>query len=336
MGPRRPNAPVNTGRNKSHKDVARRPNAEHGTLPHDLQQAILDHFRRAFPFQDAANLKATIQEVKGHLFHRDFINAFGKPEYLSAYALRWSASRALCYADVFSRLDILAKKPPTIDDRHEQSVSKVVCIGGGGGAEIVALAAATHATDTRMEVTAVDVADWSPTLEKVREALITPPPLSTYASEALRQTNRSMVEPERLRLKVVQQDILECKDEGLREVLEGVGLCTIMFTLNEMFSSSISKTTALLLGLGEVMGLGTWLVVVDSPGSYSEVGLGKEQTKQYPMKWLLDHTLMKLAKGKWEKVMGDDSKWFRVADDLKYHLDLENMRYQIHLYRRIG
>ena len=333
MGPGRPSRNVNAGK-KSHKEVPKTYEHVHAPLPLELQQSILDQFRRACPFSDAANLKQTVQEVKGHLYNRDFAAAFGKPEYLSAYALRWSASRALCYGEIFANLDFLQmkQKPPQV---HE-SASRVVCVGGGAGAEVVGLAAAMHASDAKTKMTAVDVADWSSTLEKLDHVLVSPPPLSTYASEAVRGANRSMIEPGMLEVKFMQADILECRGETMREMTLGVGLCTIMFTLNELFSSSISKTTALLLGLGETMTVGSWLLVVDSPGSYSEVKLGTEQqTKQYPMKWLLDHTLMDVAKGKWEKAVEDDSTWFRVDKQLKYPIELESMRYQIYLYQRI-
>ena len=333
MSPRRPGSNVNTGRDKSHKEAPKRSDNQHALIPLELQQSILDQFRHAFSFTDATNLRQTIQEVKGHLYNRDFASAFGRSDYLSAYALRWSASRALCYAEIFAGLEF-PQNPPVASDPQERA-SRVVCIGGGAGAEVVGLAAALHASDTKLQLTAVDVADWSSTLERLGNMLVHPPPLSAYASEAVRKSNRSMIESERLHVKFVQQDILECRDEPLKEMLMGVGLCTIMFTLNELFSSSISKTTALLLGLGEVMEVGACLLVVDSPGSYSEVKLGKEQTKQYPMKWLLDHALMEVARGKWEKVMDNDSTWFRVEKQLKYPIELENMRYQIHVYRRL-
>lgn len=333
MGPGRPSRHVNAGKT-SHKEASKRSKHEHAPLPHELQQSILDQFRHAFPFTNVANLKEPIQEVKGHLYNRDFTAAFGKSEYLSAYALRWSASRALCYGEIFANLDFLQMKQKPRQVR--ENASRVVCIGGGAGAEVVGLAAAMHASDAKMEVTAVDVADWSGTLETLRNMLVSPPPLSMYASEAARKANRSMIEPGNLDIKFVQRDILDCKGEESRELMHGIDLCTIMFTLNELFGSSISKTTALLLGLADVMTVGTLLLVVDSPSSYSEVMVGKEEkTRQYPMRWLLDHALMDVAQGKWEKVMEDDSKWFRIDNHLRYPIDLENMRYQIHLYRRI-
>jgi hypothetical protein len=60
----------------------------------------------------------------------------------------------------------------------------------------------------------------------------------------------------------------------LQSVLAGVSLVTIMFTLNELFTSSISKTTALLLSLTDAMEPCSFLLVVNRPGSYSEVSIG--------------------------------------------------------------
>jgi 25S rRNA (uracil2843-N3)-methyltransferase len=339
-GQRQPGPKVRPGENtKPRKESAKPESADpdHTSLALAMQQILLDTFRQAYPFQDATNLQATIQEVKAHLYHRDFIVAFGKTDYLEAYALRWSASRALCYTGIFAQLETLRTgMEPSANDLHGRSASRVVCIGGGAGAEVAALAAAMHASDTRMEVTAVDIADWSGALNKLETALTTPLTLSAYASEAVRMANRSMIQPERLKLEFVHQNILDCGGDGLRNMLIGAGVCTIMFTLNELFTSSVAKTTALLLGLGELMDAGAWLLIVDSPGSYSEVKLVNEQkTKRYPMKWLLDHTLMEIAKEKWEKVMQDDSRWFRIASQLKYPIQLEDMRYQIHVYRRI-
>ena len=35
----------------------------------------------------------------------------------------------------------------------------------------------------------------------------------------------------------------------------------------------------------------------------------------------------------WEKLESADSVWFRLAEGLRYPIPLENMRYQMHLYR---
>jgi 25S rRNA (uracil2843-N3)-methyltransferase len=82
---------------------------------------------------------------------------------------------------------------------------------------------------------------------------------------------------------------------------------------------------------------GTLLLVVDSPGSYSTVSLNGAE-KKYPMQWLLDHTLLdegpKGDTAAWSKLTEDESKWFRLDTRLRYPIELEDMRFQLHLYRR--
>ncbi|ETI20576.1 hypothetical protein G647_08613 [Cladophialophora carrionii CBS 160.54] len=322
-------------------------------LPIELQQMILDIFRRAFPFDhDQRDLRTTIQEVKGHLFQRDFARAFAKPEYLDAYALRWSASRALGYASIFLHGDLQQAwsklhSSSSPGERHPApSACSVLCIGGGGGAEVAACAAAARTILpplAKMNVHVVDIADWSSCLQSLETAFCTPPQLSAYASEGAKAANRAFVSSDSFDVLFSQHDILGVSEADLAPMLQDVHLCTIMFTLNELFSASITRATAFLLALTESISVDSWLLVVDSPGSYSEVKLGTgddSKTKEYPMKWLLDHTLLEVARdgdnSKWKKVVSDDSRWFRLNQQLlKYPIELENMRYQIHLYQRV-
>jgi len=149
-----------------------------------------------------------------------------------------------------------------------------------------------------------------------------------------------MIKADQLQLQFDQHDVLGYSADQLQSMLGNVTLVTIMFTLNELFTNSIAKTTALLLGLTDAMQPGSWLLVVDSPGSYSEVALGQGLPKKYPMQWLLDHTLLQLAGNsidginKWRKQLTDESRWFRINAELKYPVELENIRYQIHLFQR--
>lgn len=65
------------------------------------------------------------------------------------------------------------------------------------------------------------------------------------------------------------------------------------------------------------------------------------------MKFLLDHTLLTVAEGMWEKLVSQDSRWFRRDANSKLHynvdleggqgfIKLEDMRFQIHVYRRLA
>lgn len=312
-------------------------------FPTEVQQMVLDAFRRAFQSDTEAAVKAAIQAVKGHLFLRDFAAAFARQEYLEAYALRWSASRALGYSDIFLHGDLQQVwLGGTAHEPLSASATTVACIGGGGGAEVAACAVAAHSYSlSKVDVHAIDIADWASCLSKLQNTMSTPPPLSTYASERAKAANRSLVSRDQLGVRFSHHNILAVSEKQLRDLLGGLRLCTIMFTLNELFSTSIASTTAFLLALTDAMAPNSWLLVVDSPGSYSEVTLGRGQdarTTQYPMKWLLDHTLLEVAGGNnsnWKKHVSDDSRWFRLSRSLKYPIELENMRYQIHLYQRI-
>lgn len=130
-------------------------------------------------------------------------------------------------------------------------------------------------------------------------------------------------------------------------------LVTLMFTLNELYTASAPRTQLFLMKLTDVLPTGALLLVVDSPGSYSEVQVNNSP-KKYPMHWLLDHALLRSDKKRenggeaergwvegnderqrWEKLIGDESRWFRLPGGLRYPIELENMRYQIHLFRRV-
>ncbi|KAK1980771.1 hypothetical protein LZ30DRAFT_594098 [Colletotrichum cereale] len=216
---------------------------------------------------------------------------------------------------------------------------------GGGAAEIAAFAAYLSQQPSSRSLggalALLDSAPWADAIDKLHDALTTPPPLSQYANAAARAANVAIIEPGRLTSSFTQQDVLAMTRNQLSQKLgDGPLLVTLLFTLNELYTTAgIGKTTAFLLDLTATVPLGSLLLVVDSPGSYSEAAVGKE-SKKYPMQWLMDHTLVTkpekegVVEGcRWEKLESHDSVWFRLADSLKYPIPLENMRYQMHLYR---
>jgi 25S rRNA (uracil2843-N3)-methyltransferase len=399
----------NKARNRQRVEAAS-PNVEKHTLlpliPLELQQQLLNVFKNSFTSSDSLeNVRGRIQEVKQHLYNRDFARAFGDERYLKVYALRWSASRALSYLNVFHEVlgwvrpsgmvnpnamqqtvpfgtnpafDGVGTTPKAPQANHDLQVksadvekaTRVVCIGGGGGAEIVALAglaryridqtihaalryhheaqAATATNPRHMSIVVLDTADWTKVISELEMAICSPPPLSKYASEAVRAANNALLPAQAVDITFKKQDVLNPTGDDLNLIFQGADLVTIMFTLNELFSGSIAKTTTLLLSLTEALWSGALLLIVDSPGSYSTIGLGSGaelEEKKYPMKWLLDHTLLELApretsekqtkEPKWEKLVEDDARWFRLDEQLQYPVDLENMRYQFHLFRRL-
>ncbi|KAI9777775.1 MAG: hypothetical protein M1839_008570 [Geoglossum umbratile] len=365
------------------KSVSQTNNHSSRSVTTDLHQLLLNVFGNAFPARYPLDT-SLIQQVKQHLYNRDFEKAFGHEEYLEAYAVRWSSSRALGYANIFADIsehlpsdfqkvdgaseaeDVVENSPDGLKVQGEMSQSpasgdgtlNVVCLGGGAGAEIVGLAGFLHHLQasttpglrpTRLKVTAVDVANWSSVVHVLGANVTTAPPLSKYSSEKAKAANTPLVCGDDFSVTFLQCDLLDADIDRLGLLVKESNLITLMFTLNELYTSSVPQTTKFLLSLGSLVRSGTLLLVVDSPGSYSTIEIGgsgsnkgsaAKTEKRYPMHWLLDHTLVETSSDdtsgqqhpRWKKVLSDSSRWFRLPDGLRYPIELENMRYQIHLY----
>jgi len=335
-------------------------------IPLELQQLLLNIFRSTFAERFETDINPLLQEVKGHLYNRDFAAAFGNKRYLEAYAARWSPSRALGYAETFwdVKEHLFSNHIPNPEDQDERvgegeggkKCWKVVCLGGGAGAEIVALAGVQKMLSAgegeiketgnhKMYVTAIDNADWSAVVKTLATQLETTPTLSKFASAAAKAANTPLLTPGSFNITFTKHDVLAPESLDMVSCLQNASLVTLLFTLNELYSASLPLTQRFLLGLTANMRPGSLLIVIDSPGSYSSVTLNGAE-KKYPMQWLLDHTLLKQANGnqkvrgeeevpRWKKLHEDESKWFRMDEELTYPIELENMRMQVHLYRRI-
>lgn len=344
----RPKAPESR---KASKETAK-PEAARARNHFDAQQqqAILNVFQDAFgELLSSDGLSTVLQEVKQALFNRDFAKAFGQEEYLDVYAARWSPTRALCYGSVLQtikpHLDTICRFHPGEGDgpnEPSQPALRMVSIGGGA-AETAAFGAFLGRTGNdgpRGSIHVVDSAPWARVVEKLRAGLTTPPRLSKYASAAAREANAAVVSPARLSVTFAQHDVFALGRAGLAGHVGGERpvLATLLFTLNELFTfGGVGKTTAFLLDLTAVLPAGSLLLVVDSPGSYSETVVGK-QARRYPMQWLLDRILLPSENApvegrRWTKLESLDSVWFRLPEALDYPIPLEDMRYQMHLYR---
>jgi len=249
--------------------------------------------------------------------------------------------------------------PPTAESQSSRPGLRVASIGGGAGAELVATAGwlrlqADEDNDSddpiageapvdlnSVEMHCVDIAEWSSVVNKLEAAITTPPAISKYASAAAKAANTALIPAGAMKIESIRQDVLDANPDCLRSIFQSSDLITMMFTLNELYSTSVSKTQRLLFELTVATRPGTLLLVVDSPGSYSTVTINGAE-KKYPMQWLLDHTLLEASRktrvlppgDHWTKVLTDESRWFRLPKGLDYPIELENMRYQIHLYRR--
>jgi 25S rRNA (uracil2843-N3)-methyltransferase len=258
--------------------------------------------------------------------------------------------------------------------QNGQRVARIVCFGGGA-AEVVAVAGAVRylhptamgkpaqiseetsiteslksltvmdcQTQPNVDLLLVDTAAWGDVISKLNTTITSPPPLSKYASATAKASNASLLAPGILNTSFTQQDILEASIDNLGTLIGAdPTLLTLLFTLNELYTHSISLATAFLLNITRLAPKGSLLLVVDSPGSYSETTVGKDgEKKKYPMHWLMDHTLLEKHSKRgeqdtpaWEKLVGDESRWFRLDEGLRYPISLENMRFQVHLFKRL-
>jgi 25S rRNA (uracil2843-N3)-methyltransferase len=335
------------------------------TLPTTAQQRLLDIFSHAFQeVLSSPTFTSTLQEVKQALFDRDFERAFGKEEYLEVYAARWSPTRALCYASVLAgiraelasiasraaasaSLLVTREEGAAIQNESTETSAyagtlKVLAIGGGA-AEIVALGsflsqARSEPAPRQLETTLLDSGPWSDVVAMLERGLTTPQPLSKYASAAARAANHALVSVEAMRTQFVQGDVLTMDTAQISDLSAAASgrpcLVTLLFTLNELFTAGgLGPTTTFLLNLTAVLPPGSLLLVVDSPGSYSETSVGSH-AKKYPMQWLLEKVLLEETDNRtWMKLQSRDSVWFRLAAELRYPIALEDMRYQMHLYK---
>ena len=386
-GPARGNAPP---AHSNHRPPLSRSSNAPLRLPLPTQDLILSSFTTALAADlHDPSLPARIQTLKGHLYDRAFDRVFDDAAARRAYATRWSASRALAYAELLVREPLLAgllldapdgpgrgggggggggssnNGPRQQGAQDGGSVTRpptVTCLGGGAGAELVGLAGARRhvrggaargegAGPGALDVRVFDVADWRNVLDLLGDALA-----AAHADAA------GPGAPE-VSLRFVRQDVLAADvamapaDATVADAVSTSTLVTLLFTLNELYAASLAGTTRLLMSLGAWARPGTRLLVVDSPGSYATVQLGSQrsastgegeargQEKRYPMQWLLDRTLLGeayvdqgAASGEgilWRKVLQDDSRWFRKAEGISYPIELEDMRYQLHLYERL-
>ncbi|KAF2793544.1 hypothetical protein K505DRAFT_325407 [Melanomma pulvis-pyrius CBS 109.77] len=369
-------------------------------LPIELQQLLLNVFRDTFPAsKEFEDLKPVLQEINDALGQKDFEIAFGKIEFLEAYSVRWSPSRALTYATLLAYIcNEKAREEAWVQllvalERTTENPANIVCFGGGA-ADLLAFAgllrylrsdaagkpdgivsnhhgevsiqhgnmpemsnalsvSKTEPTSTVMDLHLIDKADWASVISDLHASLRTPPILSKYASATARLSNASFLASKALSVSFTKANILESSIDDLRAMI-GVDpvLLALLFTLNDLYVASIPKTTAFLLKLTAAAPKDALLLVVDTPGAESEVGRsindekddGEErESRKYPMHWLMDKVLLDQgmrkegdlhSAAKWEKVMDEENMSNKLEEGLRYPV-LENLRFQVHLFRRM-
>jgi 25S rRNA (uracil2843-N3)-methyltransferase len=123
-------------------------------------------------------------------------------------------------------------------------------------------------------------------------------------------------------------------------------LITLFHTLNDLLASSVAKCAAFLLKLTMAAPKNSFLLIIDGLDSSSEIIVGKDdqgrEKNTYPMRYLLDMVLMEKQlsaavdqKQSWERLVGDQSRYFRIPEGLTYPVRLENIRFQVYLFKKL-
>ncbi|CAB4254139.1 similar to Saccharomyces cerevisiae YLR063W Putative S-adenosylmethionine-dependent methyltransferase [Maudiozyma barnettii] len=311
-------------------------------------QEVLDLFKRTFDHELYGNdgddendessglekLQAQIQEVKSHLYDRDYIGAFDNDTKRVAYCCRWSPARALGYASLFSHFESITN----ILTCHEQEDKSVLCIGGGAGAELVSIASiftpsrpfmskyskksedgGKTVSNGKLNLHLVDIAEWDHVTDRLLKQIETH---WLYSNEF-----------ESFNVNCELNDVLKMDSKALQ--LNKLDLITLLFTTNELFKEQKAGSIRFLQNLNKNCQKGCLLLIVESAGSYSHITIG---TKKFPLQFLIDMILCgqrgQESKGDWEIVDQDDSTWYRCGTKLDYPIKLENMRVFYRLYRK--
>lgn len=225
---------------------------------------------------------------------------------------------------MFTSVDVLTELLERRARKGERS--KILCIGGGACSELIALASicaekpqgslTETSEDTlpfNLHVTLVDSAPWDSIVSEVQDGLRGQWHVASQCFSSC----------------FVRSDILE--DYASLE-LPDQNVITLLFTTNELLTSSKSKTIALLGHLSHVCTSGTLLIVAESAGSYSEVNVG---AKTYPLDLILDQSLAG-KNGAWSIISQESSRWYRFAEQSQQHypMPLENMRMMVRVYTK--
>lgn len=273
-------------------------------LGSEPEQAILSLIRKSCMHIFArADFFKTLQVIKASFVQRDYEGIFTEPSNLEVYSAAYVPGRALCYYEIFS------KRPQLL--KFLLKASQIYCVGAGSGSELVAIAAAMTrlpAERQRIRLILQDIGDYSNVLQLFEKTI----------------QDKWLITNTQLECVFDQSDILELSNEETIHRLSTSNLITFMFVMNELFVKK-GPAMALIQKMIGCMKKNAHLLVVESAGSFSHLKVGN---KTYMVYTLLD------AIKDLEPVISEDARWYRHPEDLKYPLDVQNMRYFIRLYRK--
>ncbi|KAK5671704.1 hypothetical protein QVD99_001543 [Batrachochytrium dendrobatidis] len=285
------------------------------------QQALLGVIQHAFSaiFADP-QFPVHVRTIKDLFLERDFVGIFTDPILLPVYAAEYIPCRALCYRDIFLRIDEIRTC------LHEGG--QILCLGAGNGSELLGIGSALHGMQpiSSLTVHLQDLSSYGSVIQRISESMHALLDIGAPALEVTESTG-NLLELDDLKATVIP---VACNAK----------LITAMFILNELLSNSKRGFVTLISQLIEHMPSGGYLLVVDSAGSFSEVKLGSNassnpdnqssepQQRIYMAFKLLDaiHAL--------QTCVSYDSVWYRCSPHLSFPSKLNSMRYYLRLYQK--
>ncbi|KAL7753810.1 hypothetical protein RI367_000742 [Sorochytrium milnesiophthora] len=263
-------------------------------------QRLLDVVAAAFSGTFAEpDFRDRLQHIKGLFFDRKYLDIFCDARNLPVYAARYTSYRSLAYLDLCQSL-------PEVMAVLTKGDGRVLCLGGGAGSELAVLGFLASVQQKSLQLLTLDIGDYSAVLQALENALRT-----TFDACTL---NASFTQANLLEMSPTTCDHIAHAD-----------LVTLLFTLNELFATSKASAIKFIAALAKSMAPGALLLVADSAGSFSDIQIG---TRTYHITVLLDRM------PGLRKLHASDSSWYRVPEQLRYPLKLENMRYFLRLYMK--
>jgi 25S rRNA (uracil2843-N3)-methyltransferase len=347
--------------------AARAPELEQD-VPEALQQQVLDVVREALPAVDDFDaLKSPLRAIKDALVGRDWDRAFGSEEDRERYVIRWGPSRALACANVMAWLCAEHQEEDEMLSRLTGAVPaggpvNVVSFGRGPADFLGLVAMLKHFHPTAagrsdaedavsdehlLSIKLVDAFDWSQVTAKLHKILTTPRPLSQYASAKAKASNNAPVSPEALTWSSTRAAVLDHSVQDLRALIgPAPALLTFFFSLHDLYTTSIAKTSAFLLRLTAAAPPGSLLVVVEeADAEVASQAAAAAQDKKFAIDRLMYQILTPPQPPRkknedpvalpWEKLAAQESTLFRMDKGLAFPGSLENIKLQMHLLRRL-
>lgn len=203
-----------------------------------------------------------------------------------------------------------------------------------------------------LDLKLVDAADWSSVVSTLETSLSTPPTLSKYASVTARANNAALLTSGAVKTTFHHTGVFELSTHFIHDMIgSNPVLVTLFLTLNDFYTTSIPKTTAFLRKLEASMSKDSLLLVVDNIGASASSttvnGPNSDASQSYPMDWLLDRVLLgkpqeddseddeARPKPRWEKVVQEPTRLHKLEEKLRYPGSLENIKFQMHVFKRV-